>query len=89
MSAPDTPELPDTPERHHDRLMDEIEYELDTYGLSSLAGVIASMIDSRIEDEDNSPEAKAYREARDAFEALSAWLPSHPIVVTDTGEGRS
>jgi len=42
-----------TPEAHHTRLMDEIDYELDTYGPSSLADMIATMAEARRETDDS------------------------------------
>jgi hypothetical protein len=61
----------ETPESHHDHLMQEIEYEIDTYGLASLAEVIASLLDARADDDNHSHSATQYRAARRLFEQVS------------------
>jgi hypothetical protein len=76
--------MSDTPEAHHDRLMTEINYELDTYGPHSLADMIASIIDARIGDEDepasnyHTAEGEYWRTCRRAFEDLAYHLPAKP-----------
>src|SRR5262245_65644124 len=52
-----------TPEAHHDRLIKAIDYELNVYGVVSLAGIIVSMLDARGKTDDNSPKATYYRTA--------------------------
>lgn len=64
----------DTPEVHHDRLMKEIDHEIDTYGVASLAGLIASVISDRCDTDDNSPSATHYRTARMVFEDIEERL---------------
>lgn len=68
-----------TPEQAHSTLMDAIDYELETYGPSSLADMIAAMLDGRIDSEDNSTEAKAIRAMRDAFAEQAEQLPKSPL----------
>jgi hypothetical protein len=59
-----------TPEQHHDRLMDAIEYELDEHGPGSLAEIIGCMLE-RYDEEDTSEDAVRTRAWSQAFHDLA------------------
>lgn len=59
-----------TPELHHDRLMDAIEFELDEYGPGSLAEIIGTMLE-RYDEDDMSEDAVRTRAWSEAFHALA------------------
>lgn len=65
-----------TPEQAHSALMDAIEYELDTHGPASLAGVIASCISAYRDEDDPKPTDAAWLKAEKAYEDLEYELAS-------------
>ena len=54
-----------TPEQHTDRLMTAIQDELDTYGVESLAALIATLLDMHIGNDAYLRAALAFRRIED------------------------
>jgi hypothetical protein len=76
-----------TPEAHHDALMDEIDYEVNTYGVESLADLISNVLSARCDEEYTTPEkAKFYTAAMKAYEAFAHQLAAikRPFPLPDT-----
>lgn len=65
---------PTSPEQHLTTLMAAVEHELLTHGAASLAAIIVNMADIADTD-DNSPEARVWRQTRDLFDGIVNRLP--------------
>lgn len=79
-----------TPASHHDALLREIEHEIRTYGVASLAGLIASSMGALYDPEDDrvlTPREAHYRKAEQAYAELSERLArlARPFDLPDTG----
>lgn len=79
-----------TPEQHHTDLMTEIDYEIDTYGPESLADMVAAMLESRIEDEEepayNEAASKYWRACRAVFVHAATEMPRKPTALRTTAQ---